>query len=693
MSDGMVKSLVDVLIITFNESANIGYCLRSLAGWPGKVWVVDSGSTDGTVQIAKEHGAEVVHHDWEGYAFQRNWALDNLAMDSEWVLVLDADESVPPDLRQMIEQITSKPASETRENGFFLNRLSFFCGQPIRHCGYYPSWHLRLFKRELGRYEKRLVHEHLILPDPTGYLKPPLQHRDRRSLEHYYGKHNRYSTLEAEQQLLELTGRIEPGEANVSPDTRRRRWLKSHLTLSVPFISLWRFLYMYVFRLGILDGRAGYNFCTFIAHYDGMVAMKLRTLYREHLAGRPLEELITSNRGPTSGLAIPEGELADHVQPEAAAAPPAIRTGPRHQTAFFDITRVSPPPTDAQEALCRPGLRRLITLPVNPGQVSGYHKAVAADVERLKLNDQDTVVIYWQSNDAGISNARLIPRFARYSWRRLVRGLRLRISTEVSVHQLRPHLNRNEHFDVIFCGDIAFYRALRKLYPHHLLYVRLHNLFSLADSRRRFLRRRTDWVFRFNMFMFSRLEKLITRDPNTHVIFISQQERAFFHMHVRDRPTDTWLIRPPQTRPATAPTQMKLIWFGSMATHTKPSVSYFIRHVFAPLRSRHPGFELHMWGWGTEVFHNPDKGILGHGFYEGEDLPERGEGLFVVPDLLGGGVKIKVGDLMHAGAAFIATPFGIEGNDIPPSPHIMVADIDNWVETIEAYFRSLNLSP
>ena len=297
--------MIDVLIIAYNESINLPHCLASLEGWVERVIVVDSGSDDGTVEIAREHGAEVVHQDWRGYSRQRNWALDHLDLASDWTLVLDADEAITPALRDELLAITQRPPGDVPENGFFINRLTYFLDRPIRHCGYFPSWNLRLFKRGLGRYEHRSVHEHLVIDDPVGYIHEPMLHRDRRGLEHFYAKHNRYSTLESEELYREITGlKSRPDRANLTGETRRRRWLKRHVIRHLPLPGFWRFLYMYVFRLGFIDGVAGYNFCRFIGNYDGMVAFKLRVLLRQNRAGHAVAVADGgASAEPTSGLA------------------------------------------------------------------------------------------------------------------------------------------------------------------------------------------------------------------------------------------------------------------------------------------------------------------------------------------------------------------------------------------------------
>lgn len=274
---------VDVLIIAKDEALNLPHSLTALQGWTRRVVVVDSGSTDGSTELAKSLGAEVVHHDWAGYAGQRNWALDHLGFSAGWTLILDADETITPELRAQIVELTNRPTADVPETAFFINRLPHFLGKPIRHCGFYPNWQLRLFKTGAGRYEERRVHEHLLVTGEKGYLQPPLDHHDRRPLHHYMAKHNDYSTLEAEQQFAETLGEDAAGRTDhLAPDQKRRRWLKKNVLRRLPTPGFFRFVYMYVLRLGFLDGVAGFRFCRFIGFYDTLVSMKYRELLARH---------------------------------------------------------------------------------------------------------------------------------------------------------------------------------------------------------------------------------------------------------------------------------------------------------------------------------------------------------------------------------------------------------------------------
>ena len=300
--------MVDVLIQTHNEEANVGHALASLAGWTNRVFVVDSGSTDRTLAIAAAAGATVVHHDWAGYAGQKNWALATLPWEGDWVLIVDADEAVTPALRQAVERVTAGPAEGVAASGFYVNRMFIFMGRRIRHCGYYPSWNLRLFKRGRASYEDRRVHEHMRVDGPTAYLPKDalLLHEDRRGLEHFIAKHNRYSTLEA-QELYDVYASQPrwPGLIRLWRDPMvRRRFLKTRVLPNLPVPWLWKFLAMYVYLEGFLDRLPGFNLCLLIGAYEHFIYLKFKELRR--LNGRAP---MGPGGGGGGGLSVPEGTL------------------------------------------------------------------------------------------------------------------------------------------------------------------------------------------------------------------------------------------------------------------------------------------------------------------------------------------------------------------------------------------------
>jgi len=249
-----------VLILTRNEEKNIGDCLRSVA-WAPEIFVVDSESTDRTTEIATSLGAKVFAHPFEGYAAQRNWALENLPFSSEWVLMLDADERMPPGLAAEIAKVVR---SDGKGNtGFYLVRRFLFLGRWLRHGGLYPTWLLRLFKRRHVRFEDRPVNEHAILNGTAGQLQYPFDHCDNRPLSDWTAKHNRYSDLEAEEYLQEMFGRgfrTAIGARLWGTQAERKRWIKLRLWNQCPLL-LRPFLFFfrnYFLKGGFLDCRAGF---------------------------------------------------------------------------------------------------------------------------------------------------------------------------------------------------------------------------------------------------------------------------------------------------------------------------------------------------------------------------------------------------------------------------------------------------
>jgi len=142
---------IDVVILTFNEADHIVEVITN-AMQLGPVFVLDSISTDGTQDLARSAGAMVVEHEFEGYAAQKNWGLDHLPLESDWVFILDADERLTPALR---DEVLANAKAERPIDGYFVNRLMIFMGRAIRHGGLYPSWHLRFFRRGRARYEDR----------------------------------------------------------------------------------------------------------------------------------------------------------------------------------------------------------------------------------------------------------------------------------------------------------------------------------------------------------------------------------------------------------------------------------------------------------------------------------------------------------------------------------------------------------
>jgi glycosyltransferase involved in cell wall biosynthesis len=224
-------SELSVILITKNEAENIRACLESVS-WADEIIVVDSASSDDTVAICKELGAQVYVHDWPGFGVQKNRALGYATRD--WVLSLDADERVMPELRAEIEAILKDGQAA---DSYLVPRLSNYCGRFMRHSGWYPDLLPRLFKRGKARFSDDLVHERLIIEGETGKLQGLLLHYAFDDLEEVLHKVNQYSTAGAA--MMQQRGR----QASLIGAVLR---------------GLWSFVRTYVLRGGFLDGREGF---------------------------------------------------------------------------------------------------------------------------------------------------------------------------------------------------------------------------------------------------------------------------------------------------------------------------------------------------------------------------------------------------------------------------------------------------
>jgi glycosyltransferase involved in cell wall biosynthesis len=225
------KNSVSVLIPAKNEEANLAACLESV-NRADEVFVVDSQSSDRTVEIAKDYGANVVQFHFDGrWPKKKNWSLENLPFRNDWVLIVDCDERIPPELWDEIALAIQNPDYD----GYYINRKVFFLGKWIRYGGKYPDWNLRLFKHNKGRYENlnteeirntgdNEVHEHVILEGSVGYLKNDMLHIDFRDIYHWLERHNRYSNWEARVYLNILNGKDDSGTigANLFGDAVQR---------------------------------------------------------------------------------------------------------------------------------------------------------------------------------------------------------------------------------------------------------------------------------------------------------------------------------------------------------------------------------------------------------------------------------------------------------------------------------------
>ncbi len=258
---------VTVIVPVRNEAKNLPRCLESLQRF-GEVYVIDSQSEDATVEVARFYNAKVVQFFYKGgWPKKRQWALDTLPLLYEWVLLLDADEVLTPDLAEEIDKVVHAQQAD----GYYVRLQMFFLNRPLRFSGA-SFWKMSLFRRSKGAYECRLkdqdssmadmeVHEHVVVDGKTAHLKHSLIHHNVESLSRYFQKHNEYSNWEAK---VWLSGEADSGlqPSLLKGQAQRRRWLKKYF-LGVPGSPILFFLYKYLFRLGFLDGVPGLLYCCY----------------------------------------------------------------------------------------------------------------------------------------------------------------------------------------------------------------------------------------------------------------------------------------------------------------------------------------------------------------------------------------------------------------------------------------------
>lgn len=303
---------VSVLVPAKNEAQNLPACLESLAR-AAEVFVVDSQSSDRTVEIAQSFGAIVEQFHYQGgITKKKNWALDQLPFRHEWVLIVDCDERVTNDLWDEIAV-----AIQSDRDGYYLKRKIIFLGRWLRHGGKYPDLNLRLFRHRLGRYETlqprpvpntgdNEVHEHIILKRDgatvaktcVGILQHDLLHEDFRDIFHWIDRHNRYSNWEAQLYLNFLEGTIgetDTLKANPLGNALERKRFLRQIWVRLPFRPTIRFWVVYVVLMGFLDGKAGYLHARLISQYEAQIGIKLYELQR----GKPPK----AQRPPSSAAA------------------------------------------------------------------------------------------------------------------------------------------------------------------------------------------------------------------------------------------------------------------------------------------------------------------------------------------------------------------------------------------------------
>jgi len=246
--------MLSVTLITLNEEKNLRRCLESVA-FADEIIVLDSGSEDQTPAIAREFTDKVYLEPWQGFARQKNLAQDKA--QGPWILNIDADEQVTPELKDEILLVLQNGSPYA---GFRIPRKNFFCGQWIRHGGWYPNYQLRLYRKELGRFAQREVHEQVIVNGKVGTLKASLKHFTYDSVSDYLKRMDRYSDLSAEQYWLE---------------GKKISWVE------ILFRSFFTFFKMWVLQRGFLDGVNGLALAKLYSQYTFVKYAKLKERHKK----------------------------------------------------------------------------------------------------------------------------------------------------------------------------------------------------------------------------------------------------------------------------------------------------------------------------------------------------------------------------------------------------------------------------
>ena len=256
-----------VIILTKNEETDIERCIRSVESWVKRIVIVDSGSTDRTVEIASRLGVEVVRHEpFADYGRQFNWAVDNLRIKTTWVFRLDADEVITPELRKELEKELEHHATDD-VSGFMMRYKVEFMGRYLMHGGFYPFQKITIFKYGKGRFEERAMGEHVVLSEGRCvYLRNDAIHHTLKTLDLYINKHNWYATREVQDYFDVRSGRE---NAQLDGQPERAKKLRDGLYYRLPMFLRAKlfFWYRYYLRLGFLDGTPGYIFAFMQAYW------------------------------------------------------------------------------------------------------------------------------------------------------------------------------------------------------------------------------------------------------------------------------------------------------------------------------------------------------------------------------------------------------------------------------------------
>jgi glycosyltransferase involved in cell wall biosynthesis len=256
-----MRTPISVVILTYNEEKNIENCLKSIYGWVEEIFIVDSYSTDKTLEIVTKYTDKIYQHPFENHSKQFNWALNTIPITTEWIMRLDADERVTPELRD--ELLKNLPDLKKELTGLYVKRKVYFMGTWIKHGGYYPTWLLRIWKKGKAHCEDRWMDEHIkIIEGEVLFLKNDIIDENQKNLHWWIGKHNSYATREAVD-ILNLKYHLLNYDSVSSnywgSQEQRKRWIKEKLYANMPLFMrpFFYFFYRYFIKFGFLEGKEG----------------------------------------------------------------------------------------------------------------------------------------------------------------------------------------------------------------------------------------------------------------------------------------------------------------------------------------------------------------------------------------------------------------------------------------------------
>lgn len=338
----------------------------------------------------------------------------------------------------------------------------------------------------------------------------------------------------------------------------------------------------------------------------------------------------------------------------------------------------------------------LYIFPQAASLTDGYGIGVEYAYNKLKPSSDDIIVWYTNRPKEKILHYKdtdyIIPRFPMKSTRSVINILRGRVRSEVDVRMLS--FLRQYKFDFIHCDEVIFYRALKEMFPDTPMDVRFHNCFSRIYFRNKVIQKDLDLQYRITLRCELNTERLIFNDRTVRKIFISDEDRDFYtSMCGVYSDSEVWPYVPDMQKAYANRIETRncrnLVWFGGINSHKACSVKWFCDDVFPKIKQIIPDVQLHLYGSGTTLYNNPSVDIFGHGFYNGTDIVPMRNALYINPDVIGGGIKLKLQTYIEAGVPFISSYFGFEGynKQLIDKDYCIVEEDDKWVERIAEYIK------